>query len=62
MRGPVDSVPLTALAPDHAPEAAHVVAFGLDQVRVEEPPEVSELGLAWMVTAGGRVLTVTVTD
>jgi hypothetical protein len=29
---------------------------------VEEPPELSELGLAWMLTAGGSVLTVTVTD
>jgi hypothetical protein len=44
--GPVDCVPFTALAPDHAPEAAHEVAFSLDQVRVDEPPELSELGLA----------------
>jgi len=50
------------LVPDQAPEAEHELAFWLDQVRVEEPPELSELGLAWMVTAGGSALTVTVAD
>jgi hypothetical protein len=44
--GPVDCVPLAALAPDHAPEAVHALAFSLDQVRVDEPPGLSELGLA----------------
>ena len=62
MTGPVDCLPLTALAPDHAPEAAHEVVFSLDQVRVDEPPELSELGLAWIVTVGVRALTVTVAD
>ena len=31
-------------------------------MRVEEPPERSELGLAWRVTAGASALTVTVAD
>ncbi len=62
MTGPVDCEPLTPLLPDQAPEAEHAVAFWLDQVRVEEPPEVTVLGLAWTVTAGGGAVTVTVAD
>lgn len=49
---PVDCEPLKPLVPDQAPEAVHEVAFRLVQVRVEEPPELSELGLAWIVTVG----------
>jgi len=60
--GPVDCEPLTALVPDQPPEAAQEVAFSLDQVRVDEAPELTELGLAWMVTAVGNALTVTVAD
>jgi hypothetical protein len=50
------------LLPDHAPEAVHEVAFSLDQLRVEESPDRSELGLAWRVTVGDSALTVTVAD
>jgi len=62
LSGPVDSEPLTAFVPDQSPEAEQEVAFSLNHVRVDEPPDVSELGLAWMVTTGGNALTVTVTD
>lgn len=62
MTGPVDCEPLTPLGPDQAPEAAHEVALSLDQVRVEDSPGLSELGLAWMVTLGATALTVTVAD
>jgi len=48
--------------PDHAPEAEHAVAFWLDQVSIEEPPELTVLGLACTVTAGGSAVTVTVAD
>ena len=34
VRAPVDCEPLVALVPDHAPEAAHEVAWIVDQVRV----------------------------
>jgi hypothetical protein len=43
---PVDCEPMSALLPDQAPEAVHEVASRLDQVRVAEPPELSELGFA----------------
>jgi hypothetical protein len=46
--------------PDQSPEATQELAFSLDQVRVDEPPDFSELGLVWMVTVGGSALTVTV--
>jgi hypothetical protein len=62
LTGPVDSVPLAALRPDHAPEAVQEIAVLLDQVRVEDPPTLTELGLAWMVTSGVGALTVTITD
>ena len=58
----MDSVPPAALLPDHAPEAVQEVALLLDHVRIEEPPTLSELGLAWMVTSGVGELTVTTTD
>lgn len=60
--GPVDCEPLTPLVPDQAPEAEHEVALLLVQVRVEEPPELTVLGLAWSVTAAGGSVTVTVVD
>lgn len=62
MTGPVDCEPLTPFEPDQAPEAVHEVAFSLDHVSEDEPPGLSELGLAWMVTAGASALTVTVAD
>ncbi len=55
-------MPLTALLPDHPPEATHVVALLLDQVRVAEPPAGTVPGLALKLTAGGGVVTVTMTD
>jgi hypothetical protein len=61
----VDCDPLTALVPDHAPEAVHAVALVEDQVSVELPPEASELGLALILTVGaadGVPATVTVAD
>lgn len=60
--GPVDCEPLTPLAPDQAPEALQAVAWLDDQVKVEAPPRVSELGLASIITVGGGALTVTMTD
>jgi hypothetical protein len=63
VRAPVDCDPLTALVPDHAPEALHEVALVDDQVRVELAPLVTVLGLALRLTvAVGFGLTVTVVD
>jgi hypothetical protein len=50
------------LVPDQAPEAEHVVAFFVDQVSVEAPPELTVLGPALRVTIGGNAETVTVAD
>jgi hypothetical protein len=41
---PVDCMPFTALAPDHAPEAAQAVAFAEDQLRVALAPLSMALG------------------
>ena len=62
VRGPVDCEPLAFLVPDHAPEAAHWLAFWLLQVRFEEAPELTVLGLACRVTTTGMAVTETVTD
>lgn len=60
---PLDCEPLTALLPDHAPEALHEVALAETQVKVELPPFATVLGLALMLTvAVGFGLTVTVVD
>jgi hypothetical protein len=60
---PVDCEPLTALLPDHAPEALHEVALAETQVKVELLPFATVLGLALMLTvAVGFGLTVTVVD
>ena len=54
--------PLTAFVPDQAPAALQAVALVEDQLSVELRPEVSELGLALIVTVGaGFVVPVTVT-
>ena len=45
-------LPEAALVPVQAPEAVHDVAFVLPQLRVEEPPELTEIGLALNVTVG----------
>jgi len=46
------------LVPDQAPEAVQEVALAEDQERVEADPEVTEVGVAVMVTVGAGVVTV----
>jgi hypothetical protein len=59
----VESEPEVASAPDHAPLAVQLVALVDDQVRVLEPPLVTLVGLALIVTVGaGGAVTVTVAD
>lgn len=62
LSAPVDWEPLTALVPDHAPEAVQAVALVADQVSVEALPLTSELGLAVRVTVGAGVDTATLAD
>jgi hypothetical protein len=59
---PVDCDPLTALVPDHAPEAVQEVAWVADQLSVEPLPLATVLGLAVNVTVGAGWVTDTVTD
>jgi hypothetical protein len=55
-------VPDIVLLPDHAPLAVHDVAFVLDQLNVEDPPDAIVAGAALNVTVGdGALATVTVT-
>ena len=57
----MDCVPVIALAPDQAPEAAQEVALLEAQVRVDTLPLATVLGLALKLTvAEGDALTVTV--
>lgn len=57
----MDSDPVMALAPSHAPDAAHEVALLDDQVRVDALPLLTVLGLALKLTVTvGFALTVTV--
>ena len=59
----MDCEPLTALLPDHPPEAVQEVALVDDQVKVELPPLATVLGLALILTvAVGLALAVTVVD
>jgi hypothetical protein len=58
----VDCVPLTALAPDQAPEAVQAVALVETHVKVELLPLATVLGLADSVTVGAGGVTETVTD
>ena len=62
VNAPVDWVPLTDFAPDHAPEAAHEVALVADHVRVALLPLLMALGPTLSVTVGADALTVTVAD
>ena len=65
LSGPVDSVPLVAFAPVHAPEAVQLVALVLDHVRVEALPALMVVGAAVKETVGAGVgagVTVTVAD
>ena len=60
---PVDFDPVTAMAPDQAPEAVQEVALLDDHVRVEALPLATVLGLALKLTVAlGVALTVTVAD
>ena len=49
---PVDALPETALAPDHPPEAVHDVALVEDQVSVDPPPLVTDVGFAVIDAVG----------
>jgi hypothetical protein len=64
LRLPVLCDPETPFVPDHPPDAVHSVALVEFQVREEEDPEVTEVGLAasWTVGAAGAAFTVTVAD
>ena len=63
MVGDTASVPLVASAPAQPPEAEHEVAFVLDQVSVELPPEPMVAGFAVKVTVGTAApVTVTVVE
>jgi hypothetical protein len=59
---PVECLPLTALLPDHAPEAVQLVALVADHVSVELLPLVIVLGLALSLTEGESEVTETVAD
>jgi hypothetical protein len=59
--GETTSVPLGASLPVQPPVAVHAVALVLDQVSVDVPPAVIEVGLALSVTVGGAAPDVTVT-
>ena len=61
--GFTDCVPEVAFVPDHPPLAVHDVAFVDDQVIVDEPPDVIDIGEAEIVTiATGIDVTFTVVD
>jgi hypothetical protein len=53
--GETDCVPLVLFEPDQVPEAVHAVAFVEFQVRVDDWPEVIEVGDAVSVTVGAGV-------
>lgn len=59
---PVDWVPVIALVPDQAPEAAHEVAFVADHDSVALPPLLIALGPTLSVTVGADAVTETVAD
>lgn len=60
VRAPVACEPLTALLPDHAPEAVHEVALVDDHVKVDAAPLFMVLGEAARLTVGTAALTETV--
>lgn len=62
VRAPVDWEPLTALAPDQAPEALHEVALVDDHTTDAALPLMIELGLTLKLTVGAGALTETVAD
>jgi hypothetical protein len=50
--GPVDCVPLVAFEPLHPPDALHVVAFVVVQLRLEDEPLATADGVAVSVMDG----------
>jgi len=58
---PVDCVPLVVFEPDHAPDAAQLVALVLLHVSVELPPLAIDAGFAVSVTVGAGGVAVMVT-
>jgi hypothetical protein len=60
--GPVDCVPLTALVPDHAPDAEQEVALAVDQLSVELAPWATLLGVALSTIDGALATIDTVAD
>lgn len=62
VRAAEDSLPTVALAPDQPPEAVQEVAFVDDQVSVDNPPLVTEAGVAVRDTVGGGDEIVTAAD
>lgn len=50
---PVDCEPDVDLVPDQSPEAVQVVALVEDQLKLDEPPELTFVGLALSETVGG---------
>ena len=54
--------PLVASLPDQPPDAAQLVALVVDQVSVDFPPLVTEVGLALRVTLGDGAFTLTTVD
>jgi hypothetical protein len=61
-RTPVDCVPIAGLLPDHAPEAAHDVAFTAFHLNVELVPLAIVLGVALMLIVGAVDFTEMVAD
>ena len=62
VNAPLDSLPETALLPDHAPEAVQELALVEDQVSVEDPPLATVVGFAVSDTVGAGGVTVTLAD
>jgi hypothetical protein len=62
LRAPVGCEPLTALAPDQAPEAVQAVALLADQLSIALLPLAIVLGLADKATVGAGWVTDTVFD
>lgn len=67
VKAPVDWLPDVALAPDQPPEAAQELALVEDQLSVDDPPLVTDVGFAASETVGtggggGVPDTVTVAD
>ena len=48
--------------PDQSPEAEHEVASEEDQLKVDEPPEVTEVGEAFRLTVGATTAAFTLTE